>query len=93
MRVEVPSSGKSSWTARATERKPMREIYAKELAWAAEHLPDEYGPFVCLAIESVKRQGLKPSTQTVLAQLRATHRDAVSCAERAEKYRDAGGRS
>jgi hypothetical protein len=64
----------------------MRDVYAKELAWAEEHLPDEYGPFVALAIESVKRQGLKPSTQTVLAQLRATRRDAVSCREREERY-------
>lgn len=78
--------GKSSWTARATERTPMREVYADELAWAEKYLPDEYGPFVALAIERVRGQGLKPSTQTVMAQLKATRRDAVSCAERAKKY-------
>lgn len=75
-RVEV--AGKSNWTARATERTPMRVVYAKELAWAEANLPDEYGPFVALAIESVKRQGLKPSTATVMAHLVAIGRDAGS---------------
>lgn len=63
---------------RVTERPPMREVYAKELAWAEANLPDEYGPFVALAIESVKRQGLKPSTATVMDHLRAIGRDAGS---------------
>jgi hypothetical protein len=56
----------------------MRVVYAKELAWAEEHLPDEFPDFVALAIESVKRQGLKPSTQTVMAHLEAIGRDAGS---------------
>jgi len=58
------------------DRTPMRQVYAKELAWAERHLPGEYGPFVALAIESVKRQGGQPSTGTVMAHLEALGRDA-----------------
>lgn len=75
-RQRVPEQSRS--ITRVTERPPMREVYAKELAWAEANLPDEYGPFVALAIESVKRQGLRPSTATVMDHLRAIGRDAGS---------------
>lgn len=74
-----------SYTARTTERTPMRQVYAKELAWAEKHLPGEYGPFVALAIASVKRQGGKPSTGTVMAHLEALGRDAASRSRLAER--------
>lgn len=63
---------------RETIRTPMREVYAKELAWAAEHLPFEYGPFVALGIERIRRRGGSPSTQSVMAYLRELGRDAAS---------------
>lgn len=74
-RVEAP---KRSYTDISTERTPMRERYAKELAWAAEHLPFEYGPFVALGIERIRRRGGSPSTQSVMAYLRELGRDAAS---------------
>jgi len=74
-RVEVATSRQ---TANATQRVPMREVYAKELAWAEQHLPEEYGPFVALAIESLKRRGVAPSTKSVLGHLSALGRDAAS---------------
>lgn len=67
-----------SFTQRNTERIPMRERYSAELAWAAEHLPNEYGPFVALGIERVKRRGGTPSTKTVMAYLESLGRDAKS---------------
>lgn len=69
---------KSSYAANATDRPPMREVYARELAWAEQHLPGEYGPFVALAIESLKRRGVAPSTKSVLGHLSALGRDAAS---------------
>ena len=59
-------------------RTPMRVVYARELAWAEQHLPGEYGPFVALAIESLKRRGVAPSTKSVLGHLSALGRDAAS---------------
>lgn len=56
----------------------MRQVYAKELAWAEKNLPGEYGPFVALALESIKRQGGRPSTGSVMAHLEALGRDAKS---------------
>lgn len=69
---------KSSYAANATDRPPMRVVYARELAWAEQHLPGEYGPFVALAIESLKRRGVAPSTKSVLGHLSALGRDAAS---------------
>jgi len=74
-RVEAP---KRSYTDISTERTPMRQVYARELAWAEQHLPGEYGPFVALAIESLKRRGVAPSTKSVLGHLSALGRDAAS---------------
>jgi len=82
-RTAIPDQPRS--IARVTERPPMREVYARELAWAAKHLPGEYGPFVALAIASVKRQGGKPSTGTVMAHLEALGRDAASRSRLAER--------
>lgn len=73
-RVQVQKPG---YAQSVTDRPPMREVYADELAWAERHLPDEYGPFVALAIESLKRQGRKPSTRSVLEHLRVLNRDAA----------------
>lgn len=74
-RVQVQ---KSRYTETVTDRKPMREIYADELAWAARHLPDEYGPFVALGVARLKRQGTEPTVEKVLAYLRELGRDRAS---------------
>jgi hypothetical protein len=50
--------------------------YATELAWAKEHLPDEFPPFVVNAIHAVINAGGKPSTKTVMARLEGTGRAA-----------------
>jgi hypothetical protein len=60
------------------DRPPMRERYAAELAWAGKHLPDEYGPFVALGVARIRRQGGKPSVDSVMAYLRDLGRDAAS---------------
>ena len=72
-RVEVP--GQSRSISRVTTRPPMRERYAAELAWAGKHLP---GPFVALGVARIRRQGGKPTVDSVMAYLRELGRDAAS---------------
>jgi hypothetical protein len=65
---------------------PLAERWAKELAFAAEHLPDENPGFVAVAIGTMRKAGKPVSKNTVLAHLKASGRDRVACDERAARY-------
>jgi len=48
----------------------MREQFASELAWAAQHLPNEHGPFVASAVRSMRMKGYAVNAESVKARLR-----------------------
>ena len=65
---------------------PFKVKWAKELAWAAEHLPEEHPGFVAVAIQTMKRSGVKPSSKSVLAHLEASGRDQKATDALARRY-------
>lgn len=72
------------------DRPPFEELKAKQLAFARKHLPREHGPYVAVAIDSLKMAGIKVTTGSVMARLKASGRDHAARVER-DKRRSAGG--
>lgn len=64
-----------------------RPTLAADQRWAAEHLPDEHGPFVVGAIAGLRMAGQRPTVSAVRDRLAATGRDRRSVDERARRYR------
>jgi hypothetical protein len=70
----IESAERQVYNAGRSEKAEVK--YAAEFAWAKEHLPAEYPPFVVNAIHAVINSGGSPSTKTVMARLEATGRAA-----------------
>ncbi len=53
---------------------PLTERCAKQVAWVRQHLPQEHEGMALSALLSIQTFGDKPSTQSVMARLRAQGR-------------------
>lgn len=49
---------------------PLSDVYSGWMRWAKANLPSEHAPFVAVAARMLKRSGVKPTAENVLARLR-----------------------
>lgn len=59
---------------RGDDLQPLVERRAREMAWVRQHLPQEHEGMALSALLSIQTFGEKPSTQSVMARLRAQGR-------------------
>lgn len=64
----------------------MKGIKPEYMRWAKDKLPNEYQPFVAIAYEMMKRNGLTTTPETVRQRLASCGRDRNAIIERHRKY-------